>query len=607
MKSSKRYLTIDVETTGLRKYAGDKITVVGVERDGEVAYFTSSIYLREALIHSEDINSLGVATIEDGLSNFLYKHKDYEIICYNGMFDYAFLKPYLPQGKIINHDVMFLMYLLSTTEQLNKGKTTGYLTLKKTAQRVLGVDDWDITLTEKSKITKAALEYLALDLKYTKQLFDTLYSQLDTRQRITYWIMCNASMVFSDIEQNGIGINVAKMDETERELKEELDILKKEFDADCPGVNIRSSKQLRQLLYKELKLPVPSYTEKGAPSTAVDALKEIEHLDPIVAKILEYRNLDKALTFLNDWREREINGRLHPSFHLTSTITGRTSSSKPNIQNVPRNKKLRALFDGGSKDKMLIQLDYSQMELRIVAIVADIQNMKEAYRDGKDIHTEMALEIIKQEGREVVTKSDRTLAKPVNFGFLYGLAAKSFPPYAKTTFNIDVSLEQAIDLRNTFFKKYPELPVWYQNVEHELMEKGYVDTLFGRKYMVGYEELVNPFIRSKHVRKTINAKVQTAASDYALLGLIEVNKYIRNVPGLKLVGTVHDSILLEWNMTILDDRGRLQSALRVIKNTLEKPRYVDKILPLLGNITIDIPIVIDIEAGPWGSGKEVKV
>lgn len=593
-------LVIDIETTGLNPFTVDKINIVGIK---DLEEYTKVYFIRDFRKHEIALkyltDSFDIRPIEK-LKDYLQTKESVgkvNYIYHNGKFDSLFTLVDLGIDLPITHDTMILVYLTSTVHELtmNRGK---WLSLKSAAQRILGGSAWDVDLATKTGIGRDTFEYLSKDLDYTGELYKVLYPKLTPEDKITYAIIMKALNVFRDVERNGIPICVEELESTYLKYKLELETIDKQLAEDYPDTNFNSSKQVIDIIYKQLGFPIKKLTKKGNPSVAVGALKELEGQHRIIDLILEKRNKEKALTFLKDWKEKNIDGRLYPTFNLHTTVTGRTSCNKPNIQQVPRNKDLKSLFDapGGN---LLVQIDYSQMELRMAAIVANVKAMKETYRQGGDIHTEMAQEIV---GKEEVSKQDRTLAKPVNFGFIYGMAAKTFPEYAKTTYGMDISVEQAIELREMFFKKYPELIYWYEGVKDELLTHGEVKTLLGRRYSVGFENLLNKKLQVEYIRKAINAKVQSPSSDYALLGLIHLHEHIKTMPNVKICATVHDSIILEVESYKADTK----KILKELKAILERPNHLDNIVKYLQYPKIDIPIVADVEVGPWGSGEDLE-
>lgn len=395
---TKKYNAIDIETEGLD--IDDKINFIGIHT------FEDDNDSGEYIILEPGIDDLSVLEElkEPGKVN----------IFHNGKFDRKMMIHQLKQDIPMTHDTMLLAYLCSTAPELieNRGK---WLSLKSCAMRLLGVDNWDVELSKKTSHSRAEVEeYLKKDVYYTRLIYQKLRDLIDKRELKTYQLMLKATEVYTQVELNGLPINVEQLEDVKEEFEEcllDTDLQLKAY----ADINWNSPKQLQDLLYNKLGLDIPMYTNTGQPGTGIEALTKLKGKHTIVDLILKRREYDKALTFLKDWKERHKDGRLYANFNLHTTVTGRTSCNGPNLQQIPRNKKLKTLFQSTDSDWELVQLDYSQMELRTAAIVAGVQAMKKAYNKGEDLHTNMAA-IVSGKPREEVTKPERTRAKAANFG-----------------------------------------------------------------------------------------------------------------------------------------------------------------------------------------------
>ena len=394
----KKYNTIDIETEGLD--IDDKINFIGIHT------FDNDEDEGEYIILQPDLDDLSIL---DEL-----KKPNHINIFHNGKFDTKMMIHQLGQRIPMTHDTMLLAYLCSTAPELieNRGK---WLSLKSCAMRLLGVDNWDVELSKKTSHSRAEVEeYLKKDLYYTRLIYQKLRDLIDKRELKTYALMLKATEVYTQVELNGLPINVEKLEDVKVEFEEcllDTDLQLKAY----ANINWNSPKQLQDLLYNKLGLDIPMYTNTGQPGTGIEALTKLKGQHEIVDLILKRREYDKALTFLKDWKERNKDGRLYANFNLHTTVTGRTSCNGPNLQQIPRNKKLKTLFQSTDPEWELVQLDYSQMELRTAAIVAGVKAMKDAYINGEDLHTNMAA-IVAGKPKEEVTKPERTRAKAANFG-----------------------------------------------------------------------------------------------------------------------------------------------------------------------------------------------
>ena len=575
----KKYNVVDIETGGLE--INTPINFIGIltqddlEDDGEYIILspqTDSDF-------KDYLKQLG----EPGHIN----------IFHNGKFDSARLEFSYHYKIPVHHDTMILAYLCSTAPELieNRGK---WLSLKDCAMRLLGVPNWNISLKGKTSTSRATVEdYLKKDLYYTKQIYIYLKNIFDKRDIKTYKLIMNALRVYTNIEQNGIPINVDMLKDVTEEYEEEL----KDIDNSLmmyANINWNSPKQLQNLLYNELKLPIPSLTNSGQPSTGLEAMVMLKGKHSIVDLILKRRGADKALTFLKDWNARQINGRLYANFNLHTTVTGRTSCNNPNLQQIPRNKRLKCIFRSTDPEWELVQLDYSQAELRTAGVVAKVAEIKRLYKIGMDLHTNMAALVAGIDPKDV-TKPQRTSAKAINFGYLYGMQAKSFVQYAKISYGVEISLEDATHIRRKYFESYPELIRYYKLVEDELTTKGFITSIMGRRYKVGFKHLSYPKGRSDYCRKAINFPVQSTASDIMLCALIEIYDTL-NKEQIKMVATVHDSV----EILVRKDKDFI-SNIEKIQSILQHPKMMDDYL----TVEWDVPLIADCEVGYFGCGIEL--
>ena len=498
----------------------------------------------------------------------------------------------------IDHDVQFLVYLTSTVDQLkeNRGKWLG---LKDAAQRILGVEDWDVGLDKKtSNDLDTVKPYLSKDVKYTMQLFNRLKVELPHDRKITYKLMILAANAYRDMEIHGLPIDLTSVKRVKRELEEE-EVQLREALSEYADINFNSSIQLQHLLYVEFGLPVYKTTKKGNPSTDGDTLQKLFNDHPIIEHLIKYKDNQKQLAFLKAWESEAVRrdgyDYLHSSFNLTGTVTGRLSSSDVNLQQIPRDPRLKSLFRSMHAEWELVQLDYSQIELRFAALVAGVSKMKEKYMNGEDLHTEMAT-IITGKNAMQITKVERTQAKAANFGYLYGMQAESFVEYARTTYGVTLTDEEAHKIRDDYFNAYPELLAYYDEVQYDLLSTGKLTSIMRREYEVSPHILANKFLFSKILKPAINFPIQSAASDYVICSLIDLHANKEVMQDVRLCATIHDSII------IMVRQNKLSERLRQIKYIMENSKLARKII----TVPIDIPIEVDIEIGPFGRGVSLE-
>lgn len=525
------------------------------------------------------------------------KHKA-KWIFHNGKFDTVRLLYSHGIDMKISHDTMILTYLQSTVDQLkdNRGKWLG---LKHAAQRILGVEDWDVSTSKKTSTNaEDVTEYLKKDCMYTYKLWETLKQSLPIERRKTYKLIIAALNSYKYIEINGLPIDMESLDlvyneylDKQKEVKEQLKVY--------GNINYNSSVQLQKLLFQDLGLPIISYTAKGQPSTGASELKRLRGEHPIIELLLANREVEKALAFLISWKESAILHEdgfyyLHSNFNMHGTVTGRTSSNDVNLQQIPRNKKLKSLFKATMPGWELACLDFSQLELRFAGLVAGVQAIKDSYNQGIDLHKLMASRVAGCTMDEV-TKDMRTQAKAINFGFIYGMQANTFVTYARDSYGVTVSLEEATHIRQTFFELYPELNEYYLKVENDLMSQCKQVSIMGREYELSPSKLTNPWMRQDYIRAGINFPVQSSGSDYVICGLIEVMNNPELKGKIRGCATVHDSIIF------LVKKEGIKETVTKVKQIMEYPPLAKQLLTK----EIDLPIVVDIELGPLGKGVDL--
>lgn len=328
-------------------------------------------------------------------------------------------------------------------------------------------------------------------------------------------------------------------------------------------------------------------TAKGVPSVGSDVLVNYVG-NPVVDDLLEYRRLTKLETFIKSWEEIQVDDRIYPSFNITAR-TGRTTCNNPNLQNIPQDKNVRNLIEARPGWKIL-ECDLSQVELRVASIFSGDENMQHAYQSGSDLHSKTTKllfgdtsNLSKQE-----QKRKRTFSKSLNFGYLYGMSAKTFVQYAKG-FGLNITEEYSEELRDNFFKAYPTLIEWHKNCVEFARANGYTWSPIGRKRFLPDINSSNFRARGQAERQSINSGVQGFASDMctsALADIVFSDKIDHD--RCIVLGSVHDAILFE----IRDDY--VEEVAPKLKYTMEHPS-------ILEGLDIPIPIIADAEvAQAWG-------
>ena len=350
--------------------------------------------------------------------------------------------------------------------------------------------------------------------------------------------------VLGDMEMVGFSVDVEGLKKMSEELGDRIKVIEKEiYDAVGYEFNLNSPKQLGVALFEELGLPAKKKTKSGY-STNAEVLEELKHLHPAVSLLLEYRTLAKLKSTYTDGLQECVreDGKIHTTFNQTETRTGRISSLEPNLQNIPvrtnEGKRLREFFIAG-EGKVLVDADYSQIELRVLASMSGDENMINAFNSGADIHTATAAQVFGLP-LDMVTPILRSRAKAVNFGIVYGIGAFSL---AK---DIGVTRKEADDYIKSYLATYPKVAAYMESTINDAKQNGYVTTLFGRKRYLPELQNSNGMIRAFGERVARNAPIQGTAADVIKLAMVKVfNRLEKQVPTAKLILQVHDELIVE--------------------------------------------------------------
>jgi len=334
-------------------------------------------------------------------------------------------------------------------------------------------------------------------------------------------------------------------------------------------------------------LKVIEKTAKGVPSVSSDVLMNYVG-NHVVDDLLEYRRLTKLETFIKSWEKIQVDDKIYPSFNITAR-TGRTTCSNPNLQQIPQDKNVRNLIEARPGWK-IIEQDFSQIELRVASMFSGDANMQHAYQSGSDLHSKTT-ELLFGDTSHLSPqeqKRKRTEAKSMNFGFLYGMSAKTFVDYAKG-YGLNITEEQSESFRNNFFEAYPRLLPWHEECKQYARKNGHTWSPIGRKRFLPDINSSNWSDRGSAERQSINSGVQGFASDMCISALSDiVFSDIIDHERCKVLGSVHDAILFEVKDDYVDE------VVPMIKEMMEHPSIIE-------GIDIPIPIIADVEvAQAWG-------
>ncbi len=402
-----------------------------------------------------------------------------------------------------------------------------------------------------------AAPYAAEDADITLRLHRTLWPRLEETGALAS-VFRDIEMplmpVLARIERTGTLVDARLLGEHSRELGEKMVALERQaFELAGEEFNLGSPKQLCAILYEKQGLPVLAKTAKGQPSTAESVLAELAdqgHALPQV--IMQHRTLSKLKSTYTDRLPEQINprtGRIHTSYHQAVTATGRLSSSDPNLQNIPirtaEGRRIRQAFIAPAGYRIMAA-DYSQIELRIMAHLAQDEGLLDAFRQGLDVHRATAAEVFGV-SLEEVTADQRRSAKAINFGLIYGMSAFGL---AK---QIGVDRKQSQDYIDRYFARYPGVLRYMENTRVQAADKGYVETLFGRRLYLPEIHSKNQAMRKGAERTAINAPMQGTAADIIKRAMIEVDAWLQD-SGLdaRVVMQVHDELVLEVREDLID-------------------------------------------------------
>ncbi|MEC6798675.1 DNA polymerase I [Photobacterium sp. S4TG1] len=422
--------------------------------------------------------------------------------------------------------------------------------------------------------------YAAEDADITLRLHNALYPKVAADEKLNKvfeTIEMPLVPVLSRMERTGVYIDSALLGAQSIELAQRLDEIEKlAYELAGEEFNLSSPKQLQAILFEKMALPVIKKTPSGTPSTNEEVLQELALDYPLPKLLLEYRGLAKLKSTYTDKLPKMVNvatGRVHTSYHQSGTVTGRLSSSEPNLQNIPvRNqegRRIRQAFVAKPGYKILA-VDYSQIELRIMAHLSGDPALLDAFRHGKDIHAATAAEILGLAIDDVSTEQRRR-AKAINFGLIYGMSAFGL---AK---QLDMGRNEAQDYMNVYFERYPGVLDYMESTRNSAAELGYVETLFGRRLYLPDIKARNGLRRKAAERAAINAPMQGTAADIIKLAMIAVDEWVQQQPQgqVSLLMQVHDELVFEVESSVLDSVTAKVQELMEQAATLAVPLIAD--------------------------------
>ncbi|MBY0291972.1 MAG: DNA polymerase I [Alphaproteobacteria bacterium] len=467
----------------------------------------------------------------------------------NIKYDALVLKKYEIEISPVD-DTMVISYLLEGTQHGHGMDELAKLYLNHETIKykdVVGSGRSQVTF-DKVPLDKA-LAYAAEDADITYQLYSLLKPRLLTEQQCTLYETLERPLIpiLVDMEYRGIKVDPIVLKKLSHDFGKRLEDIEKQIqDQSGENFNVASPKQLGEVLFEKMKLPGGKKGKTGAYGTAADVLESLSEQGFSIANtLLEWRQLSKLKSTYTDALTRQINpktGRVHTSYAMAVTSTGRLASSDPNLQNIPirteEGKKIRSAFLA-SPGMKLLSVDYSQIELRLLAHMANLPELQQAFKDNKDIHAETAAQVFGIP-LDQVTSELRQRAKAINFGIIYGIS-----PFG-LAFQLGISRESASQYIQTYFKCYPGIQAYMERMKQDAREKGYVTTLLGRRCFIPDIHSRDPNRRGFAERQAINAPLQGGNADIIKKAMIKLNHLFKERKlNAHMLLQVHDELIFE--------------------------------------------------------------
>ena len=502
----------------------------------------------------------------------------------NLKFDIPILSRHKIQLDKFHADTMLMSYVLnSTATRHGMDRLALYYLDYETIKYgdVAGTASKEISFSEVE--IDVATNYAAEDADITLRLYNKLEGLLEDKpaqKKLLEDIEYPLVHVLAKVEQNGAKIDKEKLAAHSEELAEKIsDLSSKAFKIAGEEFNLDSPKQLLEVLYEKLKLPVLKKTPKGQPSTNEETLQRLSEEYELPKIILQYRTLAKLKSTYTDSLikiENPATQRIHTSYQQAITSTGRLSSTEPNLQNIPiktaEGRRIREAFVP-EKGNVLISADYSQIELRIMAHLSKDKNLTNAFNKGLDVHSSTAAEVFGV-NIENVTDEQRRSAKAINFGLMYGMSAFGL------TRQLDIPRADAQKYLDTYFERYTGVKDYMANTKAQAKEDMFVETIMGRRLYLNEINAANGLRRQAAERAAINAPLQGSAADIIKKAMIDINTFLdKELSQTKMIMQVHDELIFET------PKANAEETLNLMKDMMEKA------------VKLDIPLIADAAIG----------
>ena len=537
---SKKIISVDTETNSLNPIDADLVGISFCYYENRACYIP---------LKNSNVKCLEKSIVLNKLKKIL-EDKSIKKIGQNIKFDHIILKKNnIDLGPL--EDTMLVSYTLDAGINRHNLDTLASLHLDHktiTFKDLVGTGKKKVTFTDVD--LKKATEYAGEDADVTFRLYELLKQRLDQEKLNKIYDLFEVPLIkiLSDMEVNGIKVDKIYLKKLSKKFEDKLNTIEKDiYKLAKKKFNIASTKQLGDIIYNELKIRNLKKTKKGSLATSASILEDLAfkgHKFPSL--VLDWRQLSKLKNTYTDALQEHINSktkRVHTSFLLAATNTGRLASSDPNLQNIPikteDGREIRKAFIA-EKNNILISADYNQIEMRILADMADVKALKKAFINNEDIHSLTASQVFNVP-LEKVDKNLRRKAKTINFGIIYGITQYGL---AK---QIAVSNEQAQEFINSYFRKFPEIKNYMQSTIKFCRKNGYVNNIFGRRIHLRGINDKNFSVRSFQERAAINAPIQSSAADIIRIAMIKLKEIEKSKKELdaKMLLQIHDELVFE--------------------------------------------------------------
>jgi DNA polymerase I len=585
--SKAKMIAFDTETTGINKMKADLVGISLSIKPHHGYYIPVGHDVGQQLPLEQVITA-----IRPAMTN-----KDIQKIGHNLKYDYVMLYRYGLDVSPLSFDTLLAEWLRDPGSRSLGLKNLSWVRLgiqMTEIKELIGTGKKQITMAQ-VPIEKAS-PYAVADAEIVMQLYPLLKEDLENLNMLSIFESLEIPLikVLSKMEMTGIKLDQPFLEKMSAELTEEINKVKVEvFEEIGEEFNLNSTQQLSKALFEQLGLTPPPGTKKNASgyySTAAAVLEELGTQSEVVKRILVYREYSKLKSTYLDALPNQIapkTGRVHTSYSQAGSVTGRLSSNDPNLQNIPirteQGKRVREGFIAG-EGKLLLAIDYSQVELRVAAHMAKDAAMMEAFQLDQDIHAATAAAIY-DVPIENVQPSQRRHAKAINFGLIYGMSAFGL---TRTT---DLTLAEAEDFVKTYFDRFTGVKKYLEETKEHVLKNEYVETLMGRRrYFAGLATQTNQLVKNRQLRESINSPIQGTAADIMKLAMISVSDALDDSSfDAKILLQVHDELVLEVPI------GDILPVAKLVKSKMES------------SFQLLVPLKTDAKAGSnWGKMKPLS-